>query len=202
MDNSIITIVSQQTGMSFRQVAAVVHLLDEGATIPFIARYRKEVTGNLNEEQIALIKTEYDKKCEIADRKSTILATIEKQGQLNPELKASIESCWDSNHLEDLYLPYKPKKRTRAMIAREKGLEPLAVYIMKQVQGDPATEAAKYLCENVKDIEEALQGAMDIIAEQVNENKPARDRIRVLFKNEAVIRSQLIKAKKRGGCKI
>lgn len=195
MENKIIELVARATGISIRQIMVVVHLLGEGASIPFIARYRKEVTGNLDEEQIAAIQTEYEKFSELASRKQTILHTIEKQGMLTNELKSAIENCWNSNELEDIYLPYKPRKRTRAMIARENGLEPLANLLMQQGFFDIMHVAAQYLNEKIASVEDALQGARDIIAETINEHKEARERIRHLFAQEAVISSKLIKSK-------
>ncbi len=195
MENKIIELVARATGISIRQIMAVVHLLGEGASIPFIARYRKEVTGNLDEEQIAAIQTEYEKFSELASRKQTILHTIEKQGMLTDELKSAIEDCWNGNELEDIYLPYKPRKRTRAMIARENGLEPLANLLLQQGFVDIMPVAAQYLNEKVASVEDALQGARDIIAETINEHKEARERIRRLFAQEAVISSKLIKSK-------
>lgn len=195
MDNKIIELVARETGISIRQIMAVVHLLGEGASIPFIARYRKEVTGNLDEEQIAAIQSEHEKFSELASRKQTILHTIEKQGLLSDALKSAIEDCWNGNELEDIYLPYKPRKRTRAMIARENGLEPLANLLLQQGFGDIMVVADKYLSENVASVEDALQGARDIIAETINEHKEARERIRRLFAQEAVISSKLIKSK-------
>lgn len=201
MENLLTDLVAAKTGISKRQVMAVVHLLEQGATIPFIARYRKEVTGNLDEEQIALVQTEHERFSEIAHRKESILSSIESQGQLSAELKKAIESTWDASVLEDLYLPYKPKKRTRAMIARENGLEPLSQFIFKQAFGSVEFEAAKYLNDKVASVEEALQGARDIIAETVNENTEARERIRQVFAHEAVITSKLVKTKKEEAAK-
>lgn len=195
MEFQISDLVVEKTGISKRQVLAVLHLLEQGASIPFIARYRKEVTDNLDEEQIALIEIENEKFTEIAHRKETIIASIESQGQLSPELKKAIEDTWNTAVLEDLYLPYKPRKRTRAMIAREKGLEPLSEFIMKQAFGSVEHEASKYVNDTVTSVEEALQGARDIVAETINENSEARERIRQLFSHEAVISSKLIKSK-------
>lgn len=188
-------LISQNTGINFTQVNKTVELLNDGATIPFIARYRKERTGGLDETQIEKIKNLYTFYQEIENRKKTILSSLEKQNILTPELKKQIENTWDENILEDLYLPYKPKKRTRASIAKEKGLEPLAYLIEKQQDIDIKKFAEKYLNENVVSVDEALQGAMDIIAERINENISARERIRKLFDKEAIISSKVVKSK-------
>lgn len=193
---NIKTIISAEIQISERQVSNTIDLLEDGCTIPFIARYRKERTGNLDEEQIELIykKNEYYK--ELVSRKETILGVIEKQGKLTSELKSAIESAWDSNELEDLYLPYKPKRRTRAAIAREKGLEPLAQLIFAQKSVDVYAEARKYLGADVKTVGEAIAGACDINAEIISEDKSARERIRKQFEAEAIISSKVVKSKK------
>lgn len=193
---NIKTIISAEIQISERQVSNTIDLLEDGCTIPFIARYRKERTGNLDEEQIELIykKNEYYK--ELVSRKETILGVIEKQGKLTSELKSAIESAWDSNELEDLYLPYKPKRRTRAAIAREKGLEPLAQLIFAQKSVDVYAEARKYLGADVKTVDEAIAGACDINAEIISEDKSARERIRKQFEAEAIISSKVVKSKK------
>ncbi|MCF0207166.1 MAG: RNA-binding transcriptional accessory protein, partial [Bacteroidales bacterium] len=187
---SISAIISKEISISERQVSNTISLIEDGCTIPFISRYRKERTGGLNEEQVELIfkKNEYYK--ELFDRKQTILGVIEKQGKLDDALKTLIENTWDSNELEDIYLPYKPKRRTRAAIAREKGLEPLAAMIFAQKNIDVFAEARKFLNDDVKTVEEAIQGASDINAELISEDKIARDRIRRLFASEAVISSK------------
>ncbi len=177
------------------RVAKTIELLNDGATIPFISRYRKEVTGGLDEVAIGDIKNQYDKLTELAKRKETILKTIEDQEKLTPELKQRIENCWDSTELEDIYLPYKPKRQTKAEIARKKGLEPLAKIIMSQFERDIQSKAAQFITDEVKDVEEALQGARDIIAEWVNENEGARNALRNLFNRHAIISSKLVKGK-------
>ena len=192
---NIFTIISGETGISERQVSNTVALLDDGCTIPFIARYRKERTGGLDETQIELIfkRNEYFK--DLQARKSSILETIAKQGKLTPELESAINNTWNLNDLEDLYLPYKPKRRTRASIARERGLEPLAKLIFAQKPLDVYAEARKYLNDDVKSVEEAIAGASDINAEIISEDKSARERIRKQFAQEAVISSKVVKSK-------
>ena len=177
-------LIAQKLGFSEQQVAAVISLLKEGATIPFIARYRKERTGALDEVQLADIQTEWQRIEELKERKQTILKTIEEQGALTPELKQRIEECWDATTLEDIYLPYKPHRKTRADLAREKGYEPLAKQLMSQPAGFRLP----------KD-EEALQGARDIIAEWVNLSEKARAAVRREFDYTAVITSKVIKTK-------
>jgi uncharacterized protein len=191
----ITELIVKTLGISTQQVKNTLGLLDGGATIPFISRYRKEKTGGLDEEQIEKIKKLNDHYKELLDRKSTILSSIEKQELLTAELKKQIENSWSFNELEDIYLPYKPKKRTRASQAKEKGLEPLAVIIAKQQDVDLKKVGASYLNENVTTIEEAIAGANDIIAEQISENKTARERIRNLFAEEAIITSKVVKSK-------
>ena len=170
-------------GLRQSQVNATITLLDEKATIPFIARYRKEKTGSLDEVQIAAIAEHYARLLELEARKQTILNTIEEQGKLTPELKKQIEDCWSATDLEDIYLPYKPHKKTRADIAREKGLQPLADRIKKQYP------------ESIKATEEELQGARDIIAEEVSQDTKARNAIRREFSYSAVISTKLVKGK-------
>ncbi len=190
------TIISAEINISERQVSNTIDLLESGCTIPFISRYRKERTGGLNEEQIELVfkKNEYYK--ELQARKISILGVIEKQEKLTPELRTLIENTWNADELEDIYLPYKPKRRTRAAIAREKGLEPLAQLIFAQKSADVFAEAKKYLNDEVKTVEEAIAGANDINAEIISEDKIARERMRKLFAAEAVITSKVVKSKK------
>jgi uncharacterized protein len=188
-------IISQQLNLTVKQVENTIVLLSEGATIPFISRYRKEMTGSLDEINISEIKSLSDKLQELEKRRESILTAIEKQGKLTDELKNKIESTYDLNELEDLYLPYKQKKKTRAFKAREKGLEPLANTIFKQVVNDVESEALKFLNDDVESVEDALQGARDIIAEQVNEDKRARDSVRREFNYTANVSSELIKSK-------
>ncbi len=188
-------IISDKLNVSFKQVENTVNLISEGATIPFISRYRKEMTGSLDEIKIAEIKDLSEKLNELEKRRENILSSIEKQGKLTDDLKIKIEATYDLQELEDLYLPYKQKKKTRAVKAKEKGLEPLAVTILKQNINDIENEALKFLNKNVETVEEALQGAKDIIAEQINEDKRARDAVRREFKYTAKVYSKLIKSK-------
>lgn len=190
------TLISKALNLPERQVSATLKLLEEGATVPFIARYRKEMTGSLDEVQIQAIQEQNEKYVELQKRKETILSTIEGQGQLTPELKQKISDCWESSTLEDLYLPYKPKKRTRAEAARQKGLEPLAKRLMMQIATDqPDTLAARYVKEGVANTDEALKGAQDIIAEWVSESEGARNRMRRTMERTAVISSKVVKGK-------
>lgn len=194
-------LISESLSLTARQVCNTLELLDSGATVPFISRYRKERTGSLDEVQIAAIQEQYDKLKTISKRKETIRTTIEEQGKLTPELQERIEQCWDANLLEDLYLPYKPKKRTKAEIARQKGLEPLALKIMMQRGCNLDAEAQKFVRGEVKDKEEALAGARDIIAEQVSENEEARKRVRRVFEHTALITAKVVKGKEEEGDK-
>ena len=172
-------------------------LLEGGATIPFISRYRKEATGGLDEVQIDEIKNRHDKLCEVAKRKETILSTIEEQGKLTDELRQRIESSWDSTEIEDIYLPFKPKRKTRAEAARQKGLEPLATIIMMQRERNLEAHAQQFVKGEVKDVEDALKGARDIIAEQINEDESARNLIRGRFARQAVISAKVVKGKEK-----
>lgn len=194
-------LISENLSLTARQVCNTLELLDSGATVPFISRYRKERTGSLDEVQIAAIQEQYDKLKTISKRKETIRTTIEEQGKLTPELLERIEQCWDTNLLEDLYLPYKPKKRTKAEIARQKGLEPLALKIMMQRGCNLDAEAQKFVRGEVKDKEEALAGARDIIAEQISENEEARKRVRRVFERTALITAKVVKGKEEEGDK-
>lgn len=194
-------LISENLSLTARQVCNTLELLDSGATVPFISRYRKERTGSLDEVQIAAIQEQYDKLKTISKRKETIRTTIEEQGKLTPELQERIEQCWDANLLEDLYLPYKPKKRTKAEIARQKGLEPLALKIMMQRGCNLDAEAQKFVRGEVKDKEEALAGARDIIAEQISENEEARKRVRRVFERTALITAKVVKGKEEEGDK-
>lgn len=172
-------------------------LLEGGATIPFISRYRKEATGGLDEVQIDEIKNRHDKLCEVAKRKETILSTIEEQGKLTNELRQRIENSWDSTEIEDIYLPFKPKRKTRAEAARQKGLEPLATIIMMQRERNLKARAQQFVKGEVKDVEDALKGARDIIAEQINEDESARNLIRGRFARQAVILAKVVKGKEK-----
>ena len=191
-------LISKATGISERQVAGTVGLLEEGCTIPFISRYRKEVTGALDEVQVASVSDQLEKLNELAKRKETILKTIEEQGKLTSELKTRIEASWDSTELEDIYLPFKPKRKTRAEVARQKGLEPLATFLLMQNPSADVDKKAKEFVskeKGVASIEEAIQGAHDIIAEQVSESEEARNIVRFNFKKDAVITSVKVKPK-------
>lgn len=170
-------------------------LLEEGCTIPFISRYRKERTGGLDEVQIAQINELNGRMKDIAKRKETIIKTIAGLGKMTPELKKRIEDCWETDELEDIYLPYKPKRRTRAQVARERGLEPLSVIIMLQRENNPERAAERFVKGEVKDVDEAIRGAQDIIAENVSEDERSRRQVRSAFKREAVITSKVVKAK-------
>ena len=189
------SIISPIVGISAKQVAATIALLDEKATIPFIARYRKEKTGSLDEVQIAGIQQEYARLQDLADRKQTVLSTIKSQGKLTDDLRRRIEDCWNSTELEDIYLPYKPRRKTRADIAAEKGLTPLAEDLLKQPAGNPEQMAKRYLNENVKDTDEALQGARDIIAQRIAEDERSRNAIRREFSYTAILTTKVVKGK-------
>lgn len=191
--NTFTKIIAGITHLPERGVDSTLTLLDDGCTIPFIARYRKERTGNLNEVQITLIAEQYNRLLEIQKRKETILKTINEQGKLTPELEKKINGSWDATELEDLYLPYKPKRHTRAEIARQKGLEPLATIILMQRDNSPHETAKRFVKGDVKDVEDALSGAKDIIAEHVSENTQARNTIRGEYRRQAVITSKVIK---------
>jgi uncharacterized protein len=195
----IYTLISKSLGLSLKSVKNTVELLDGGATIPFISRYRKEATGGLDEVQIDQIKTQNEQYCELEKRKEFILKTISEQEKLTPELEEKIRNCWDSTELEDTYLPFKPKRQTRAEIARKNGLEPLAKWIMAQSQGDVETKAAQFLNKQVADVNAALKGARDIIAEWVNEDANARKLIRNIFSHDAIITSKVVKGKELEG---
>ena len=187
--------ISAALGISEKQIGHTLDLLEDGATIPFISRYRKEATGGLDEVQIEAIKTHYEKLNETAKRKETIINTISEQGKMTPELQKRIDETWDSTILEDIYLPYKPKRRTRAEVARQKGLEPLATLLMLQREPNPEKRAEAYVKGEVKDAEDALKGARDIIAEQVSEDEQARNTVRFAFSRQAVITAKVVKGK-------
>ncbi len=188
-------LISQKLNISEKQINNTIFLLEGGATIPFISRYRKEATGSLNEVQIGEIQEIYEKLCELEKRKEYILSTIEEQGKLTDELKSRIEKSWDSTEIEDIYLPYKPKRQTRAENARKKGLEPLAKIIMSNPLGSIEKRAEEFINDDVKDVDEALQGARDIIAEWISENEKTRNTIRNIFEREAIISSKVVKGK-------
>ena len=188
-------LIATQLGLSEKNVAATLALIDEGCTIPFIARYRKERTGGLDEVQIAAISDRYEKLLEIQKRKETVLSTISDQGQMTPQLQERIDKCWDATELEDIYLPYKPKRRTRAQIAREQGLAPLAQLLMKQREPDPERAAERYVKGDVADTAMAIKGAQDIIAETMSEDERTRQQLRGAFQRQAIITSKVVKAK-------
>ncbi|WP_099465670.1 Tex family protein [Parabacteroides provencensis] len=194
-------LISRLLNIPAGQVERTIKLIEEGATIPFISRYRKEVTGGLDEVQISNIKDQLDKLTEIKKRKETILNSIEEQGKLSPDLKKRIEDSWDSTEIEDIYLPYKPKRITKAEIARKKGLEPLAKVIMMQNESRLFDRVKDFVKNEIKSVEDALQGARDIIAEWVNENEDARNTVRNSFSHTAVISSKVVKGKEEEGTK-
>lgn len=194
--NEYANIIATSLELNQTKVANTLALLDEGCTIPFISRYRKEKTGGLDEVQIANISQWKDKLTELAKRKETICKTIDEQGKLTPELKGRIDNTWDSTTLEDIYLPYKPKRRTRAQVARQQGLEPLAQIILLQRESNPENAARAFVKGDVKDVEAAIKGAQDIIAETISENEQTRQQVRNAFKREAIISSKVIAAKK------
>ena len=193
--------IASALNIAERQVENTLSLLNGGATIPFISRYRKEATGGLDEVQIGEIKERSDKLCEIAKRKETILKTIEEQGKLNADLKKRIDACWDATELEDIYLPYKPKRKTRAEVARQKGLEPLATILMMQRENNLSSRVRSFIKGEVKDEEDALKGARDIIAEQVSEDERSRNQIRNQFSRQAIITSKVVKGKEEEAAK-
>ncbi|MDD2313367.1 MAG: Tex family protein [Proteiniphilum sp.] len=193
------SLISKSLGLSLKSVENTVKLLEGGATIPFISRYRKEATGGLDEVQVGDIKTQHEQYCELEKRKEFILKTISEQEKLTPELAEKINSCWDSTELEDIYLPFKPKRQTRAEIARKNGLEPLANWLMAQHHEPVESKATQFLNEQVADVEAALKGARDIIAEWVNEDANARQLIRNIFSHDAIITSKVVKGKEQEG---
>ena len=197
----ILALLCERTSVSRASIINTLTLFDEGATIPFVARYRKEMTGSLDEVVLLLIKEEDERLAELEKRRETILKSILEQNLMTPELQSKIEDCFQLNELEDIYLPYKPKRRTRATIARERGLEPLAEILMVQIDKDPFTRALKFLNDEVPDAEAALAGARDIVAEAVNENIVARNMIRNSFARESVIYSKVVKGKEEEGIK-
>lgn len=195
------TLIAQQAGVSDKQARNTIALFEEGATVPFIARYRKEATGGLDEVQIGSVKEAWQKQQEVEKRREAILKSIEEQGKLTPELRKKIEGVFSMTELEDLYLPYKQKRKTRATIAIEKGLEPLAKLIFEGKERDPEGKAASFLNDQVASAGDALQGARDIIAEWINENQEARTKIRYAFQRGAIITSKVKKKKEEEGAK-
>lgn len=198
MEVQYISKIAEKLSLSIKQVNNIYDLQNGGATIPFMARYRKEVTGNLDEVVIGNVVEEIKYFDELNKRKETVLKTIEGLGKLTTELKQRIEDCYDATILEDIYLPYKPKRKTRATQAIEKGLEPLAKLIFEQGNENPEEAAASFVKDDVKDIKEALQGARDIVAEWISENEQARNKVRQLFTETAVLYSKVVNSKKEG----
>lgn len=192
---TITDIIARQLNLRPQQVESTINLLEAGATIPFISRYRKEATGGLNEVQVAQIQEQSEKLNELVHRREYILATIEEQGKLTDELRQRIADCWDATVLEDIYLPYKPKRKTRAEAARKKGLEPLADTLLLKPHTNPADAARAFVKGDVANIDEALQGARDIIAERINEDERTRQTVRTSFERTAIIQSKVVKAK-------
>lgn len=187
--------IAAELKLPAHRIANTLKLFQGGATIPFISRYRKEATGGLDEVQIGDIQTRHEKLCELSKRKETVLSTIEEQGKLTPELKARISACWNATELEDIYLPFKPKRKTRAEAARAKGLEPLALLLMMQKENNLAAKVRNFVKGEVKDEEDALKGARDILAEQISEDERSRNLMRNQFQRQALIQSKVVKGK-------
>jgi uncharacterized protein len=196
-----VELISKSLSLKENQVENTIELIENGATIPFISRYRKELTGSLDEVYVAAIKSQLEKLIELDKRRETILNSIEEQGKMTDELRQKIEATYVMSELEDLYLPYKQKRKTRASIAKEKGLEPLAVLIMKQSEANLESNALKYINDKVEDVDDALQGARDIIAEWISENQRARNSMRRLYAHEGIVYSKIIKGKEPDGIK-
>jgi uncharacterized protein len=199
--NKNISIIAKKLALHDWQVENTIRLMDGGATIPFISRYRKEMTGSLDEVQLMHIKDEYERLRDLDERKEAVIKSIEVQEKMTPEIRKKIDESLTMSELEDIYLPYRPKRRTRATIAKEKGLEPLALIIMDQKVNDPSVVAEEYLNDDVATVQDALEGASDIIAEWVSEEEKARKQLRYLFEKEAVIYSKAIKGKEAAGIK-
>lgn len=195
MADKISQLISQELNIPLHQVAGTVGLLNDDNSIPFISRYRKEVTGGLDEIAIQSVETRLNYYNELEKRKATIIKSIEAQEKLTEELSVRILNCWDANTLEDIYLPYKPKRRTRAEVAREKGLEPLAKIIMAQRSDDISRRAQQFLSDAVPDVEAAIAGAQDIIAEWISESEAVRNSVRRAFRHDAVLNSHFVKGK-------
>lgn len=187
--------IGKALGLSERSVTNTLQLIDEGCTIPFISRYRKERTGNLDEVQITAISDAYDKLKEISKRKDTVVKTITEQGKMTDDLQRRIDACWDANELEDIYMPFKPKRRTKAQVAREQGLEPLSLILMMQRERNIEAAAQRFVKQGVKDVAAAIKGAQDIVAEMVSEDERSRQQVRSSFRREAIITSKVVKAK-------
>ena len=194
--NPFSPIISDRLHIPASQVQATLALLEAGCTIPFISRYRKEATGNLNEVQITAIDDLATQLDEVQKRKETILKTIEAQGKLTDELRRRIEASWDVTELEDLYMPYKPRRRTRAQVAREQGLEPLATLLLLQREPHPEASARRFINADVPDTAAALHGAQDIIAENISEDERSRQLVRQAFARQAVITARVIEKKR------
>jgi len=199
--NKNIVLVAKKLGLHEWQVENTIRLLDDGATIPFISRYRKEMTGSLDEVKLMQIRDEYTRLKELDARRESVIKSIDEQEKMTPELMLKIESALTMSELEDIYLPFRPKRRTRATIAREKGLEPLASIILEQKEQNPEQKAAEFLNDQVLTVEDAIAGASDIIAEWISENEKARKQMRRLFEKEAVIYSKAVKGKESEGMK-
>ena len=199
--NSLANIIARALDLPVHKVENTLHLLDGGATIPFISRYRKEATGGLNEVAVGDIKEQNDRLHDLMRRKETILNTIDEQGKLSDELRSRIETCWNAAELEDIYLPYKPKRKTRAEAARKKGLAPLAERLLAERREAPEALAAQFVGAEVANVEEALQGARDIIAERVNEDEACRNSLRRGYELTAVVASKVVKGKEAEGAK-
>ena len=192
---NIVDIIAKRLGLRNKQVESTISLLSAGATIPFISRYRKEATGGLNEVQVAQVKEQNELLEELSHRKEYILQTIEEQGKLTDELKSRITDCWDATTLEDIYLPFKPKRKTKAEVARKKGLEPLANMLLLSPYSKPEEIAKQFVKGDVTDVEDALQGARDILAERFNEDEATRQTVRKSFEVTAIIHSKVVKSK-------
>ena len=188
--------IAQVLGLPEKGVDNTLALLDEGCTIPFISRYRKERTGGLDEVQITRIADMNEKLKELVKRKETIIKTITEQEKMTDELQKRIDDCWDSTELEDIYLPFRPKRRTRASVAKEQGLEPLATLLLMQREPNPKQAAQRFVKGDVPDVDAALKGAQDIIAEMVSEDERNRNIVRQAFRRFSTISSKGVKAKK------
>jgi uncharacterized protein len=199
--NKNIVLIARKLGLHDWQVENTIRLLDDGATIPFISRYRKEMTGSLDEVQLLHIKDEYERLKELDARRESVIKSIEEQEKMTPELLQKIEAALTMSELEDVYLPFRPKRSTRATIAKEKGLEPLAEIIFRQQEKDPSHKAEEFLNDEVPTTEDALAGSCDIIAEWINEDENARKKLRYLFEKEAVLYSKVVKGKEAEGIK-
>ena len=201
MPIKILYLIAKKLGLHEWQVENTIRLLDDGATIPFISRYRKEMTGSLDEVKLMHIKDEYNRLKDLDTRRESVIKSIEEQEKMTPELMLKIESALTMAELEDIYLPFRPKRRTRATIAREKGLEPLASIILEQKEQNPEQKAAEFLNDEVLTVEDAIAGASDIIAEWISEDEKARKQMRRLFEKDALIFSRVVKGKESEGIK-